>query len=301
MNTPIVTQSAVPTPEFSGQPTSTSPLAAKKRPKRVSTKLTVVAPNASGKSVTYDLAKLADQERFLKNLCAVVHRKTHELHRELKIVKQLFHDKPRGTTLYGCASVTDYCEQKLGITRQAFYAEVGDYRGEQKAKKKAAKESTGQEPEIEIKSDPPKKYTEHERQLMYHAGAAGAQLVEAMESGDQDAQHRLKEEIKMVTDPRLRTELFAEHGVRQEVLSLKRKVLELTPLETSQAKMAREIAKLKQEHAKLKKLVLRLVDEIVEADRYQALPANLMKVAASIRKELAVDDGSLGLDAGSVQ
>lgn len=292
MNPESITHHVAPTPEVS-QPNSQDDHAVQpaKKPKRVSTKLTVVAPNASGKSVTYDLAKLADQERFLKNLCAVVHRKTHELHRELKIVKRLFHDKPRGTTLYGCASVTEYCEQKLGITRQAFYAEVGDYRGKQKAK-----DSTpGQGLEIEIKSDPPKKYTEHERQLMYHAGAAGAQLVEAMESGDQDAQHRLREEIKMVTDPRLRTELFAEHGVRQEVLSLKRKVLELTPLETSRAKMAREIAKLKQDHAKLKKLVLRLVDEIVEADRYQALPANLMKVAASIRKELVVDDGSLGL------
>jgi hypothetical protein len=277
MDSSSINHPAVPTPGFSGEPSTARPTAAR----RVSTKLTVVATDANGKSVSYDLSKLADQERFLNNLSVVMHRKLKELRPQLKYVKQLFHDKPRGTTLCGCASVGEYCEQKLHITRQAFYAEVSDYRGKQKAK--------GQGQATKIKRDPPKHYTEHERQLLNHAGAAGAQLVEALKSGDLDAQRKATEEITMVSsDPKLRNELFADHGIREEVLSTK---LRVAKLETRCA----ELEKLEKKRAKVEKLMLKLLEQIMKADQYQPLPADLMRVAATLRTEMKVDADSLGL------
>jgi hypothetical protein len=49
------------------------------------------------------------------------------------------------------------------------------------------------------------------------------------------------------------------------------------------------------EHAELRKLTLRVAEGIMKADEYQTLPADLMK-AADLRKYLAVDAASFGLD-----
>jgi hypothetical protein len=240
-------------------------------PKMLSRILTVVPKStakSTGKSVRYNLAKHADQERFLTNLAASWHRKLKELKPEIKIARDLFKEMPRGTTLCDCSSFRQFCEEKLHVSRQGAYDMLGDYHAKKKAKKQEQAASL-------IKRDQPPKLVlaEQDKQRIYAAGAAGIHLVEALKNGDQDAQRKATEEIMMVSEAQpLRSVIFAEHDIRQEVLAVK---LELV---------------------KVKKLFMKLLGEIVEADRFQTLPANLMKTVASIRKELAVDPASFGLD-----
>jgi hypothetical protein len=223
---------------------------------------------ATGKSATYDLAKHADQERFLTNLAASWHRKLKEMKPEIKIASDLFREMPRGTTLCGCSSFRQFCEEKLHVSRQGVYDMLGDYNEKRKAKKQAQAATI-------IKPDPPPPLAlaGQDRLRIMTAAAAGVQYFEAEEKGDREAMTMAKEEIMFVARAqKLRSPIFEGQDIRHEVLSLK---LELV---------------------KVKKLFLRLLGEIVKADEYQTLPANLMRMVAEIRRELAVDAASFGLD-----
>jgi hypothetical protein len=110
----------------------------KTSPRVASRILTLVpksVPKSTGKSVTYDLPKLADQERFLTNLAVSWHSKLKELKPEIEIARNLFRQMPRGTTLCGCSSFRQFCEEKLHVSRQGVYEMLGDYHAKRKAKK----------------------------------------------------------------------------------------------------------------------------------------------------------------------
>jgi hypothetical protein len=213
--------------------------------------------------VRYDLAKHADQERFLANLAASWHRKLKELKPEIKIANDLFNKMPRGTSLCGCSSFRQFCEEKLHVTRQGVYEMLGDYHDKRKAKKQAA---------IRRDQRPKPALSKYDQQRRDDVTIAAIHLVEAEERGDTEAAARAREDIKVIKKssppPSM---LFENYDVRQEVLTLKMRML------------------------KREKLMLKLLGEIMKADQYQPLPADLMRVAATLRTELAVDAESLGL------
>jgi hypothetical protein len=66
-------------------------------------------------------------------------RKLRELKPKIQRIQDYFTNSVRGSvTLAGCSSFKEYCEKKLGRTRQAVYSLLGDYpqKKEQKKKKK---------------------------------------------------------------------------------------------------------------------------------------------------------------------
>lgn len=267
MDSQSVNHAAVPTSEFPGVP-STARLAAPKKPKRVSTLLTL-APKATGSIGKYNLEKHADQERFLSNLAASWHRKLKDLKPQIKTARDLFKEMPRGKTLCECSSFHQFCEEKLHVTRQGVYKMLGDYHAKAKAKKLSANP---------MRRQPPKPArSKHDQQRRDNVTAAAIQFVEAEVRGDAEAAARAKENIALIVKSRPPSELVDDYDVRHEVLTLKRRIV------------------------KLGKLMLKLLGEIGKADQYQPLPADLMRVAATLRTELAVDAKSLGLDDGSVQ
>jgi hypothetical protein len=259
MNSPSIAQSAAPAPESSGEP-STSPT---KKPKRVSTLLTL-APNPAGRPVKFNLAKHADQERFLENLAACWHRKLKELKPQIKAARDLFRKMERGTTLCGCSSFMQFCDEKLHVTRQGVYKMLGDYDGKRKAR---------QAQETGSHRRPPKPLSKHDQRRRDDVTVAVLDLVEAQERGDADAEARAREDIRILKQSGPSSALFENYGVRQEVLALKKETM------------------------KLKKLVLQLLGEIRKTNKRDPLPVELMQAAAALETELAVDAKSLGLDA----
>jgi len=230
--------------------------------------LTVVpdtVTTATGKSITYNLERHADQERFLANLAASWHRKLREMKPQIKIACDLYKTMPRGTTLCGCASFGQFCDEKLNVSRQGVYQLLGEYHAKRKAKKQAE--------QVLRKVEPPKLVlAEPDRQRLYAAGAAGVSYFEAMEKGDTVAAEKAKAEIMVVAHAQaLRSAVFENQDIRSEVLALKVELL------------------------KCKKLVLGLLGEISAEHRRRALPAKLMATVAAIRKELNVDAASFGL------
>ena len=228
---------------------------------------------STGKSARYDLAKPADQERFLTNLAASWHRKLRELKPQIKIARDLFAKMPRGATLCGCSSFRQFCEEKLHVSRQGVYEMMGDYHIRRKAKKQAQAASG-------LRHDQPPKpaLSKYDQQRRDDAAAAAILLVEAEERGDDAAAMRARRDIRLVSKAEpLRSAIFDHYDVRQEVLALKVRIV------------------------KVEKLVLKLLGEIAKVDDYRPLPADLMRVAGTLRTELAVDAASLGLDDGSLQ
>jgi hypothetical protein len=279
MDSQSITHSLAPTPEDSPEPTKhqgnpEAPVAAKKlRLSRILTLVPTSVAKATGKSLRYDLAKHADQERFLATLAASWHRKLKELKREIKIARDLFAEMPRGTTLCGCSSFRQFCEEKLHVSRQGVYEMLGDYHAKRKAKKHAHAASG-------LRRDQPPKpvLSKYDQQRRDDAAAAAIHLLEAEERGDDAAAMRARDDIRLVSKAEpLRSAIFDNYDVRHEVLALKRRIV------------------------KLEKLMLKLLGEIAKADDYQPLPADLMRIAATLRTELAVDAESLGFDDGSVQ
>ena len=260
MDSPIVTHPAVPAPESSGNSSTATPA---KKPKRVSTLLTV-APNPAGRPVKFNLAKHADQERFLENLAACWHRKLKELKPQIKAARDLFRKMERGTTLCGCSSFMQFCDEKLHVTRQGVYKMLGDYDGKRKAR---------QAQETGSHRRPPKPLTKHDQQRRDDVTVAALDLVEAEERGDADAATRARDDLRMLKQSGPTSALFGTYGVRQEVLALKTKIV------------------------KLEKLMLKLLGEIRRTNKHDPLPVELMQCAAALETELAVDAKSLGLDA----
>jgi len=164
--------------------------------------------------------------------------------------------------------VRQFCEEKLDLTRQGVYKMLGDYHDKRKAKKQAQAASS-------LRRDPPKPLSKHDQRRRDDVTAAAIHLVEAEVRGDVEAAARAKEDIALIVKSGSPSELVDDYDVRQEVLALKKRIV------------------------KLEKLMLKLLGEIAKADDYQPLPAELMRVAATLRTELAVDAESLGL--GGVQ
>ena len=237
-------------------------LAAEKQPRTASRILTLV-PKSTGKSGTYDLTKQADQERFLADLAVSWHKKLKELEPQIKIAWDLFKGMPRGTTLCDCSGFGQFCEKKLHVTRQAVYDMLGNYHAKRKAKKAVT---------LKRHQRPKPALSKYDQQRRDNAAAAAVQLVEAEERGDAEAATRAREDIMLIsTSEPVRSVIFGQYDVQQEVLALKKRIV------------------------KLEKLTLKLLGEIMKADEYQPLPADLMRVAATLRTELAVDAESLGL------
>jgi len=108
------------------------------KPKKPSDKmLTLVAPTRpSGERVVahLEMEKLAVQTALEFRACS---RELRALRPKIQHIKDYFASSVRGSvTLAGCSSFKEYCERKLGRTRQAVYAMLGAYPQKQKEKKK---------------------------------------------------------------------------------------------------------------------------------------------------------------------
>src|SRR5437867_4905823 len=96
-------------------------------PKKPSDKmLTLVAPTRpSGERVVahLEMEKLAVQTALEFRACS---RELRALRPKIQHIKDYFASSVRGSvTLAGCSSFKEYCERKLGRTRQAVYAMLG--------------------------------------------------------------------------------------------------------------------------------------------------------------------------------
>src|SRR5205807_7700576 len=107
-------------------------------PKKPSDKmLTLVAPTrpSGERAVTHlEMEKLAVQTALEFRACS---RELRTLRPKIQHIQDYFASSVRGSvTLVGCSSFKDYCERKLGRTRQAIYALLGNYPQKQKEKQK---------------------------------------------------------------------------------------------------------------------------------------------------------------------
>ncbi len=246
MNIESVNESAVPTPEFSGEG----------KPRRVWKKLTLADVEIVAAAV----------EREFGAACV----KLKDIAPKIQLIDREFHAHPRGSIrIRGCRSFGEFCVKRLRRTRSAVYKMLASVRGYEKPLEKKARPAKPHKSGTAI--------SQYDRQRRDCAAAAAIHLVEAEERGDAEAATKARDEIRFVVNAPQRSAILGTYDVRQEVLALKRTLI------------------------KLQKLVLKLLGEIMKADKYQPLPADLMRVAATLRTELAVDAKSLGLDDGSVQ
>ena len=107
-------------------------------PKKPSDKmLTLVAPTrpSGERAVTHlEMEKLAVQTALEFRACS---RELRTLRPKIQHIQDYFASSVRGSvTLVGCSSFKEYCERKLGRTRQAIYALLGNYPQKQKEKQK---------------------------------------------------------------------------------------------------------------------------------------------------------------------
>ncbi|HWY03011.1 MAG TPA: hypothetical protein VNX60_05035 [Candidatus Acidoferrum sp.] len=83
-----------------------------------------------------------DMETLAKEVAHEFHnhcRKLRQLKPKIQLIQNYYSTAVRGSvTLAGCSSFKEYCEKKLGRTKQAVYSMLGDYpqKKEQKKKKK---------------------------------------------------------------------------------------------------------------------------------------------------------------------
>jgi hypothetical protein len=218
-------------------------------------------------SILVKLEKLAQEiKREFPAVC--IRLKT--LAPNVEQLRQAFHEAPRGSlTVMGCTSFQQFCREQLGYSESQVYRTLAGYTKPQREKKVP-------------KPEEPKKLvlSEQDRRRIFDAATAGVKLLEAEETGDKEAAMKAREDIKFVSQAQpLREAIFEQQDVRAEVLSLKK-----------------ELLKVQKELASLKKLTLRVAEEIMKADDYSALPADLMRAAANLRKFLDVDAASFGLD-----
>ena len=99
--------------------------------------LTLVGPTRpSGERAAeqVEMEKLAAQTALEFRACS---RELRTLQPKIQHIQDYFASSVRGSvTLAGCSSFKEYCEKKLGRTRQAIYALLGNYPQKQKEKQK---------------------------------------------------------------------------------------------------------------------------------------------------------------------